>query len=59
MDQFEELFTLNPPEAQERFAALLGRWPPRRTCTSLLSLRDDFLMRCADHEPLAPVFESS
>ena len=24
----------------------------------LLSLRDDFLMRCAEHEPLAPVFES-
>ena len=24
VDQFEELFTLNPPETQERFAALLG-----------------------------------
>ena len=22
----------------------------------LLSLRDDFLMRCQEHEPLAPVF---
>ena len=25
VDQFEELFTLNPPEVQARFAALLGR----------------------------------
>ena len=25
VDQFEELFTLNPPETQARFAALLGR----------------------------------
>ncbi len=24
----------------------------------LLSLRDDFLIRCSEHEPLAPVFES-
>jgi eukaryotic-like serine/threonine-protein kinase len=58
VDQFEELFTLNPPEAQQRFAALLGRLAREADVHVLLSLRDDFLMRCADHEPLARVFES-
>ena len=29
VDQFEELFTLNPPEVQARFAALLGRLAAR------------------------------
>ena len=30
VDQFEELFTLNPPEVQSRFAELLGvcQWKP-------------------------------
>ncbi len=58
VDQFEELFTLNPPEVQERFAGLLGRLAREADVHVLLSLRDDFLMRCADHEPIAKVFES-
>jgi serine/threonine protein kinase len=58
VDQFEELFTLSPKETQERFAALLGRLSSEADVHVLLSLRDDFLIRCSEHEPLAPVFES-
>ena len=58
VDQFEELFTLNVPEVQERFAGLLGRLSREADVHVLLSLRDDFLMKCADHEPLSRVFES-
>jgi hypothetical protein len=58
VDQFEEIFTLNPVEAQERYAALLGRLAREADVHVLLSLRDDFLMKCADHEPVAKVFES-
>ena len=56
VDQFEELFTLNPGEVQERFAALLGRLAREADVHVLLSLRDDFLIRCSEQEPLAPVF---
>ena len=56
VDQFEELFTLCPPEAQARFAALLGRLAGEAGVHVLLSMRDDFLMRCHEHEALAPVF---
>ena len=45
VDQFEELFTLNPAEVQERFAALLGRLAREADVHVLLSLRDDFLMK--------------
>ena len=58
VDQFEELFTLNPDEVQARFAAVLGRLAREADVHVLLSLRDDFLMKCADHEPIAKVFES-
>jgi len=58
VDQFEELFTLNPEEAQARFVALLGRLWHEADVHVLLSLRDDFLMRCAEHEPVAKVFGS-
>ena len=34
VDQFEELFTLNPPEAQARFARSSAGSPPRPTSTS-------------------------
>ena len=57
VDQFEELFTLNPPERQARFAALLGRLAAEADVRVLLSMRDDFLMRCHDHEGLRAVFD--
>jgi WD40 repeat protein len=57
VDQFEELFTLNPPETQERFATLLARLTSEADIHVLLSLRDDFLIRCCEQEPLAPVLE--
>ncbi len=58
VDQLEELFTLCPGETQRRFAALLGRLASEADVHVVLSLRDDFLIRCSEHEPLAPVFES-
>jgi WD40 repeat protein len=58
IDQFEELFTLSPKETQARFAALLGRLASEADVHVVLSLRDDFLIRCSEHAPLAPVFES-
>jgi serine/threonine protein kinase/WD40 repeat protein len=56
IDQFEELFTLNELETQARFAALLERLVVEADVHVLLSLRDDFLMRCHDYAGLAPVF---
>jgi hypothetical protein len=56
VDQFEELFTLNPPEVQARFAGLLGRLAFEADVHVLLSLRDDFLMACQRHAALADVF---
>ncbi len=56
IDQFEELFTLNPPEMQERFARLLGRLALDADVRVLLSMRDDFLFHCQKHGSLKPVF---
>ena len=56
IDQFEELYTLNPEETQQRFAALLGRLTEETGVHVLLSLRDDFLFRCHAFPSLAPVF---
>jgi WD40 repeat protein len=56
VDQFEELFTLNPGEVQARFASLLSRLVLEADVHVLLSLRDDFLLRCQEHEGLRPVF---
>jgi WD40 repeat protein len=56
VDQFEELFTLAPEDAQGRFAALLGRLAHEADIHVVLSLRDDFLMRCGEHEGLRLVF---
>jgi WD40 repeat protein len=58
LDQFEELFTLNPPEVQQRFAALLGRLMSECDVHVLLSMRDDFLIRCDEQEALRPVFQA-
>jgi WD40 repeat protein len=58
VDQFEELFTLNPPEHQGRFAELVGRLALDADVRVLLSMRDDFLMECKTRDALVPVFES-
>jgi WD40 repeat protein len=58
VDQFEELFTLNPSEVQASFAELLGRLATDGDLHVLLSLRDDFLIHCHEHPTLSPVFEA-
>jgi WD40 repeat protein len=55
VDQFEELFTQNPKEVQERFAELLGRLPIEARVRVLLSMRDDFLFRCHALPGLRPI----
>jgi WD40 repeat protein/DNA-binding winged helix-turn-helix (wHTH) protein len=56
-DQFEELFTLNVPEVQARFARMLGRLVEDSGVRVVLGLRDDFFMRCGEHPGLQPVFQ--
>lgn len=56
IDQFEELFTLNPREVQSSFTDLLGRLAVEADVHVLLSMRDDFLLYCHDHEALSPIF---
>jgi WD40 repeat protein len=56
VDQFEELFTQNPSEVQERFTELLGRLALEADVHVLLSMRDDFLLYCHDHQALSPIF---
>jgi DNA-binding winged helix-turn-helix (wHTH) protein/WD40 repeat protein len=58
VDQFEELFTLNPPEVQTRFAELLGHLACKADVHVLLSMRDDFLYRCHNHRELEPIFDA-
>jgi len=56
VDQFEELFTQNSVEVQQRFAVLLGRLVLEADLCVLLSMRDDFMIRCRDFEALEPTF---
>ncbi len=56
VDQFEELFVLNPESIQQRFADLLGRLALEADLHLLLSMRDDFLFHCHRFEALQPVF---
>jgi hypothetical protein len=56
VDQAEELFTLNDLGVQRRFAELLGRLVLEADVHVVLSLRDDFLLRCQAFEDLNPVF---
>jgi WD40 repeat protein len=56
VDQFEELFTLHDEETQRRFVELLGR-ASESGVHVLLSMRDDFLIRCHAHPALEPVFK--
>jgi len=46
VDQFEELFTLNPPEAQAKFIELLRRLVDAADVHVVLAMRDDFLYQC-------------
>ncbi|MGH9867962.1 MAG: protein kinase domain-containing protein [Candidatus Polarisedimenticolia bacterium] len=54
VDQFEELFTLNPEDVQARFAEILWLGVLEADIHVLLSLRDDFLFRCQSFEALRP-----
>ncbi len=56
VDQFEELFTLNPEPVRERFAELLRRLVDAAGIHVLLVLRDDFLLDCHRHPQLEPIF---
>jgi len=58
VDQFEELFALNPRPMQARFAELLRRLVDEADVHVLVSIRDDFLHRCQDFGRLAPLFDS-
>jgi WD40 repeat protein len=55
VDQFEELFTLNPPNVQTRFAELLGRLVLEADIFVVVSMRDDFFFHCHEHEALRPL----
>jgi DNA-binding winged helix-turn-helix (wHTH) protein len=57
VDQFEELFTLNPPEVQEGFIELLRRLVDAADVHVVLSVRDDFLLQCHRFPMIAPVFK--
>ncbi|PWB69723.1 MAG: hypothetical protein C3F15_14740, partial [Holophagae bacterium] len=56
VDQFEELFTLNPEPIRERFAELLRRLVDGAGIHVVLVLRDDFLIDCQCHAQLLPIF---
>lgn len=56
IDRFEELFTLNGSEVQSQFAELIVGAALEPDVRVLLSMRDDFLLRCHEHESLAPIF---
>jgi len=56
VDQFEELFTQNGPEEQARFGRVLGKLALEADAHVLLSVREDFLLRCNDQDALRPLF---
>jgi DNA-binding winged helix-turn-helix (wHTH) protein/WD40 repeat protein len=55
VDQFEELFTLNSPQAQEDFVAMLRRLVDAAGIHVVLILRDDFLYECHRFPELEPI----
>ncbi len=57
VDQFEELFTLNPPEVQASFIELLRRLVDAADVHLVLAMRDDYLYRCQQYEQIAPIFK--
>ncbi len=56
VDQFEELFTLNPRKTQARFIELLRRLVDAAGVHVVLAMRDDFLFECHGFRELEPVF---
>jgi WD40 repeat protein len=58
VDQFEELFTQNPPDVREAFAGLLRKLVDGSDVQVLLSMRDDFLYRCHGLVSLRPIFDA-
>jgi hypothetical protein len=56
VDQFEELFTLSPFDVQAGFARLLSRLVVEADIRVILSMRDDFFIRCQAHDALSPAF---
>jgi DNA-binding winged helix-turn-helix (wHTH) protein/WD40 repeat protein len=58
VDQFEELFTLNPEPIQRRFAELVRRLVDEADVHALIGIRDDYLHRCHEHRWLEPIFDS-
>ena len=58
VDQFEELFTLNPPPVQDAFVALLRRLVDAADVHVVLVLRDDFFYECHRYQrALAPILK--
>ncbi len=57
VDQFEELFTLNPVDTHQQFINLLRRLVDDADLHVVLSMRDDFLHRCHAHDQLRPIFD--
>ncbi|MCW8985772.1 MAG: serine/threonine-protein kinase, partial [Thermoanaerobaculales bacterium] len=55
VDQFEELFTQNPPDEQRRVADLLSRFVLEADVHVLLSMRDDFFFHCHQYDSFAPL----
>ncbi len=58
VDQFEELFTLNPPEVQSSFIEMLRRLVDAADVHVVLAMRDDFLHHCQRYPQIAPICEA-
>ncbi len=56
IDRFEELFTLNGSHIQSNFIDLIATAALESDVRLLLSIRDDFLLRCHEYPSLAPIF---
>ncbi len=57
VDQFEELFTLNPREVQAAFIGMLRRLVDAADVHVVLAMRDDFLFHCEQYPQIAPIFK--
>jgi hypothetical protein len=56
VDQFEELFTQNSDEEQQKYTEILGCIALDSDVHILLSMRDDFFVRCNQYEQLRPMY---